>query len=66
MAAQLASLTREDTQGKSAGRVRDEYMLFELEDFRIVRIDFRAAVICEIDVELTSASRPAGPRAALA
>jgi hypothetical protein len=53
MAAQLASLTREDTQGKSAGRVRDEYMLFELEGFRIVRIDFRAAVICEIDVELT-------------
>jgi hypothetical protein len=53
MAAQLASLTREDTPGKSAGRVRDEYMLFELEDFRIVRIDFQAPVICEIDVELT-------------
>lgn len=53
MAAQLASLTREDTLGKNAGRVRDEYMLFELENFRIVRLDFQAPVICEIDAELT-------------
>ena len=53
MAAHLASLTREDTFGKSAGRVRDEYMLFKLEDFRILRIDFKAPVICEIDAELT-------------
>ncbi len=55
MAVQLASLTREDTPGKSAGRVRDEYMPFELEDFRIVRLDFQAPVICEIDAELTVA-----------
>jgi hypothetical protein len=55
MAAQLASFTREDTPGKSAGRVRDEYTLFELEDFRIVRLDFQAPVICEIDAELTIA-----------
>jgi hypothetical protein len=53
MGAQLASLTREDTPGKSAGRVRDEYMLAELESFRIVRLDFQAPVICEIDAELT-------------
>lgn len=53
MAAQLASLTREDTLGKSAGRVRDEYVLFELEDFRILRIDFKAPVICEIDADMT-------------
>jgi len=53
MAAQLASLTREATVGQSAGRVRDEYAMFELEDFRIVRLDFQAPVICEIDVELT-------------
>ena len=53
MAAQLASLTREDTPGKSAGRVRDEYALAELEDFRIVRLDFEAPIICEIDAELT-------------
>jgi len=53
MGAQLASLTREDTPGKSTGRVRDEYMLAELESFRIVRLDFQAPVICEIDAELT-------------
>lgn len=53
MATRLASLAREGTPGKSAGRVRSEYMLVELEDFRIVRLDFRAPVICEIDSELT-------------
>lgn len=53
MAAQLASLTREDTPGKSAGRLRDEFALSELEDFRITRLDFQAPVICEIDAELT-------------
>jgi hypothetical protein len=53
MAQQLASLTREDTLKQSAGRVRDEYTLSELEDFRVVRLDFQAPVICEIDAELT-------------
>ncbi len=53
MAARLASLTREDTPRKSAGRIRSEYTLVELEDFRIVRLDFQAPVICEIDAELT-------------
>lgn len=53
MAAQLASLTREDTLGKSAGRVRSEYTLVELVDFRIVRLEFQAPVICEIVAELT-------------
>lgn len=54
MAAQLASLTREDSPGKSAGRLRDEYTLCgELDAFRIVRLDFCAPVICEVDAELT-------------
>lgn len=53
MAARLASLTRDNTPGKSAGRVRDEYALSELEDFRITRLDFQAPVICEVDAELT-------------
>jgi len=53
MAAQLTSLTREDTPGKNAGRVRDEYSLAELEDFHIVRLDFEAPIICEVDAELT-------------
>lgn len=53
MATPLASLTREDTPGKSAGRLRDEYALAELEDFRIIRLDFEAPIICEVDAELT-------------
>jgi len=53
IAAQLASLTREDTVQRSAGRVRDEYEPFELDDFRVLQLDFQAPVICEIDAELT-------------
>jgi len=53
MAAQLASLTREETVSQSAGRVRDEYEPVELGDFRIVQLDFQAPVICEVDAELT-------------
>jgi hypothetical protein len=55
MAAALAALTTGgDPPGKVAGQVRDEYSLIELEDFEITRLDFRAAAICEIDVDLTS------------
>jgi hypothetical protein len=55
MASVLASLvTRGDSPGKLAGRVRDDYSLVELEDFEITRLDFEAPVICEVDVDLTA------------
>jgi hypothetical protein len=58
MAAQLASLTREDTVSQSAGRLRDEYGPFELGGFRIAQLDFKAPVICEVDAELTIDGEP--------
>ena len=52
MAGLLAKLTREGSRGKDAGQMRDLFSMFELEDFKIVRLNFQAPVICEIDAEL--------------
>lgn len=52
MAGLLAKLTREGSLGKDAGQMRDLFSLLELEDFRLVRLDFQAPVICEVDAEL--------------
>ena len=53
MAKMLSSLAREETHGKTAGRVRDECSLAELDDFDITKLDFQALAVCEIDVTLT-------------
>lgn len=52
MAGLLAKLTREGSRGKDAGQMRDLFSVFELEDFKIVRLDFQAPVICVVDAEL--------------
>lgn len=52
MAATLAKLTREESHSKNAGRIRDEYSLCELSDFKITRLDFRAPVICVVEADL--------------
>jgi hypothetical protein len=55
MAGMLArnSLEFDESRGKAAGNVRDDYQLLELEAFEIKALDFQAAVICEVEVELT-------------
>ncbi len=53
IATHLASLTRKDTQNQSAGGVRNEYAPFKLQEFHIVRLNFVAPAICEIDADLT-------------
>lgn len=53
MAKMLSSLSREETHGKTAGRVRNECSLTELDGFDIAKLDFQAPAACEIDVELT-------------
>lgn len=52
MAGLLAKLTRNGSLGKDAGQMRDLFSMTELEDFKIVRLDFEAPVICEVDAEL--------------
>ena len=52
MAGLLAKLTREGSRGKDAGQMRDLFSMYELEAFKIVRLDFRAPVICVVDAEL--------------
>ena len=54
MGESLASLSRHGlTDRQTAGRVRDEYSLFELAGFEITKLDFTAPAICEVDVVLT-------------
>ncbi len=52
MAGLLAKLTREGSRGKDAGQMRDLFSMYELEDFKIVRLDFQAPVISVVDAEL--------------
>jgi hypothetical protein len=50
---QSALRTRGETHGKTAGRIKGEYSLVQLDDFRVVGLDWMAAAACEIDVVLT-------------
>jgi hypothetical protein len=52
MAEFLSSLVTEDTHGQTAGMVREACAGFELSDFSIQRVDFQAAAMCEVDVDL--------------
>jgi hypothetical protein len=52
MAGLLAKLTRDGSHGKDAGQMRDLFSMFDLEDFKIVLLDFQAPVICVADAEL--------------
>lgn len=42
----------ESTPNKTAGRIREEFERLELRDFEILRLDFSAAAVCEVDVIL--------------
>lgn len=57
MASKLASLVREKTQGATAGRVREDFSLVGLTEYKITRLDFQAMAACEVDVELTWMAR---------
>lgn len=53
MAQVLSPLVRMETDGQSAGMVREQFELYELTDFAIRKLSFEAAAVCEVDVELT-------------
>lgn len=48
----ISSRVREDTPGKTAGRVREMFEGFTLSDFTVSRINYKAAALCEVDVTL--------------
>jgi hypothetical protein len=52
MARFLTKFTREDTHGKTAGLVRDQYSHVQLDRFQITRLDFQGPASCEVDAEL--------------
>jgi hypothetical protein len=62
MASLISPLMAEDTPGKTAGVVRSEFDSWDLQDFAVVRADFEAAAVCEIDVELTLAGQTRNAR----
>jgi hypothetical protein len=53
MAGAIPSKLAEETPGKTAGRVREEYRSFELLSFEIREARFVAAAVCEMEVVLT-------------
>ena len=52
MAHALSALVREDSHGQTAGMVREGFSGFDLTDFSVRRLDFQAAAVCEVDVDL--------------
>lgn len=57
MASLISPSLAEGSRGKTAGVVRTEFESWDLQDFLIMRADFEAAAVCEIDVELTLAGK---------
>ena len=64
MASLISPMLSEDTPRQTAGVVRSEFESWGLQDFTIMRADFEAAAVCEIDVNLIvdSEARPARMR----
>jgi hypothetical protein len=57
MASLLSPMLAQDPPAKTAGVVRSEFESWDLLDFTVMRADFEAAAVCEIDVELTLAEQ---------
>jgi len=58
MAEFLSALVREDTHRKTAGMVRGGFTGFDLSDFSVERLDFQAAAVCEVEVDLVVGAEP--------
>ena len=62
MAALLAPISQADSPSKSAGQMRAFYEDVPLQGFEITALDFNAAAVCEVVVELTTAGAPQNGR----
>ena len=52
MAEFLSALMLEETHGQTAGTIREGYAGFDPSEFSVRRVDFQAAAVCEIDIDL--------------
>jgi hypothetical protein len=52
MAALISPQLGDGTPSATAGRVREEFESWKLDDYTLVAADFEAAAVCEIDVDL--------------